>query len=96
MTDHEHTFRTLVRDLMRRGIKPTPTILNIYLGRYIPVPVQHRGHGVRWSMRRKPNSINGREARWRREEMLKAGWTEPTVRYPDTESAIWSKWSPPQ
>ena len=61
----ETRFRRLIRSLLARGIKPTPTLINRYLGR---------------TGRRRLNHINGREARWRRQELIAAGWTEPSTR----------------
>ena len=73
MTPHEHSFRQLCRNLLRRGIKPTPTILNIYLGRYLPDTWGHpEEQGM--STRNRPNHINGRETAWRRDELQAAGW----------------------
>jgi len=62
MTPHEKRFREIVRGMLAIGVKPTPTKINRFLGR---------------TGRRKSNNINGREAAWRREELLAAGWLEP-------------------
>lgn len=70
---HEQRFRSIVRGLLAIGVKPTPTKLNRFLGR----------------RRLRLNSINGREANWRREELLAAGWTGGGAPTYD------SRWSPP-
>ena len=70
-TPHEIQFRWLVRGLLAINVRPTPTKLNRFLGR----------------TRAKTNSINGREAQWRREELIDAGWDRPH------HSA---RWSPPK
>ena len=67
---HEQYFRRLCQGLLAIGVKPTPTTLNRFL---------HR-HRVRF------NSINGREARWRREELTGAGWAK---------SLHLTRWMPP-
>ena len=75
---HEIRFRRLLRSMLARGIKPTPTVINRYLGR---------------TTRRKINSINGREAQWRRDELIAAGWNEPY--YAGVGSLVANEWSPP-
>jgi hypothetical protein len=79
----EQRFRFIVRGLLAIGIAPTPTKLNRFLGR------MHR---------RRTNQINGREAAWRRQEMLAAGWTAPRQtnldRYWD-EHTNWTRWEKP-
>lgn len=86
MMPHERRFRRLVRSMLARGIKPTPTVINRYLGR---------------TGRRRMNMLNGRETTWRREELLAAGWTEPTL-YQDQrpngefDYPWYSRWSPPR
>jgi hypothetical protein len=75
MTRHEASFRQLVRGLLAIGVKPTPTKLNRFLGR---------------TNRAKVNNINGREAQWRREELLFAGWTPPYGTRTQLDS-----WEPP-
>lgn len=55
----EERFRWLVRGLLRIGIPPTPTTINRFMDR------MHR---------HKSNHLNGREAAWRRDELLAAGW----------------------
>lgn len=57
----EERFRLIVRGMLAIGVKPTPTKLNRFLQR----------------RRNRSNSINGREAGWRRDELLAAGWLEP-------------------
>lgn len=78
MTRHEREFRQLCRGLLAIGVKPTPTKINRFLGR---------------TNRSKVNNINGREARWRREELLAAGWKEPMMffdmNYNPTSLGLW-------
>lgn len=83
MMPHERRFRRLVRSMLARGIKPTPTVINRYLGR---------------TNRQRLNSINGREARWRREELLAAGWREPSflIMEPDGTIGYSTPWEPPR
>ena len=78
----ETKFRMIVRELLAIGIVPTPTKLNRFLGR---------------TKRRKTNSINGREAAWRREELLAAGWLEPMATLDQYYNVVTlGRWSPPQ
>lgn len=78
---HEQRFRWLVRGLLAIGVKPTPTKLNRFLGR----------------TRAKLNNINGREAAWRREELLAAGWLEPmTILENDYNITTLGHWEPPR
>ena len=79
MTPHEERFRTLIQSLLRIGVTPTPTKINRFLGR---------------TQRRKSNNINGREAAWRREEMLAAGWIEPIPVIHPYHTAQ-GRWKPP-
>lgn len=80
---HEQRFRFIVRGLLAIGVTPTPTKLNRFLGR----------------TRNRLNNINGREAAWRRQELLAAGWTAPVTtnanRYWDESPDHWTRWSPP-
>ena len=62
MSRHEQRFRELVRGLLAIGVAPTPTKINRFLGR---------------TRRAKVNNINGREAAWRAQELVAAGWTPP-------------------
>jgi hypothetical protein len=84
MSRHEQRFRELVRGLLAIGVKPTPTKINRFLGR---------------TGRRKVNNINGREAAWRRQELLTAGWTEPRwITAPmalDDSDGFFTDWEPP-
>lgn len=77
----EDRFRFIVRGLLAIGVVPTPTKINRFLGR------MHR---------RRTNHINGREAAWRRQELLAAGWGEPRlVRDRYGHPYAYSKWSKP-
>lgn len=51
-------FRVACRALLRAGTKPTPTAINRYLGR----ETAHM------------NRLNGRECRYRQEELRRAGY----------------------
>lgn len=80
---HEQRFRSICRGLLAIGVKPTPTKLNRFLGR---------------TGRRKTNNINGREAAWRRDELLAAGWAEPKILNPERywdEATVYTKWEKP-
>jgi hypothetical protein len=81
MSPHETRFRQICRGLLAIGVKPTPTKLNKFLGR---------------TGRHKTNNINGREARWRREELLAAGWAAPSIWTDPYNPATWSRWEPPR
>lgn len=84
MTRHEQNFRQLCRGLLAIGVKPTPTKINRFLGR---------------TNRNKLNNINGREARWRREELLAAGWKEPLLYmspYEHNGREYLTDWEPPR
>lgn len=84
MTPHERRFRELCRGLLAIGVKPTPTKINRFMGR---------------TGRRKLNNINGREANWRRQELIAAGWKEP-LQYmePDEYGGRYylTPWTPPR
>lgn len=69
----EERFRLIVRGLLAIGVKPTPTKLNRFMRR----------------TRSRSNSINGREAQWRRQELLADGWNDPWN--PANRTDRWSK-----
>lgn len=72
---HEDLFRIVVRGLLSIGIPPTPTRINRFLGRL---------------NRNRINHINGREARWRADELRYAGWQHETSPFGRIT------WRPPQ
>lgn len=77
----EQRFRAAVRGLLAIGVKPTPTAINRFFRR----------------TRKRMNLINGREAKWRREELLRAGWTEPQALFDFYYNQTgWTNWSAPR
>lgn len=65
VTKPEELFKEHVRHLLSQGIFPTPTRLN---------DAMH-------SSVMKPNNLNGKQSRWRREELLAAGYVKLNGRW---------------
>lgn len=64
----ECVFKTLIYFMLERGLFPSPSNINYVRGR---------------TRLARPNNINGRETKWRREVLIEAGYTrdERTGRY---------------
>ena len=77
MTPHEQYFRRICQGMLAIGVKPTPTTINRFMHRH----------------RSRFNSINGREAQWRRDELIEAGWTEPNYYTTDRTDSRQPKWA---